>query len=245
MIASLAMYDRPETAAATDRFWGLIRARLESAGLHPPKALERTHPFWDVWEHPDLLLSQTCGRPYRLKLHGKTQLVGTPDYGLKDCPPGYYRSPFVVRARDPRVRLQDFREARFAYNETLSQSGWAAPQVHAGRLGFAFENTWQSGDHVHSARAVADGDADIAALDALTWELIKRYDSFSLELRVLDWSEPTPGLPYITGISQDPAILRTAVAGAIAALDLEDRRTLRLKGLVEIPAETYLAVPDP
>ena len=245
MIASLAMYDRPETRAATDRFWDLIREHLRQSGIDAPDALERDHPFWEVWQDPDLLLSQTCGRPYRLKLHGKVQLVGTPDYGLQDCPPGYYRSPIVVRARDPRLRLEDFKTARFAFNEILSQSGWAAPQTHAAAQGFQFENTWESGGHVNSARAVAEGMADIASLDAMTWELIKRYDDFSLELRVLEWTEPTPGLPFITSLNIDRHKVHDAISAAIAALDLADRRTLRLKGLVDIPADAYLAVPNP
>jgi ABC-type phosphate/phosphonate transport system substrate-binding protein len=61
--------------------------------------------------------------------------VGTPDYGVEGCPPGHYRSVFVVRADDRAPKPADFDGARFAYNEALSQSGWAAPQTHAAKLG--------------------------------------------------------------------------------------------------------------
>jgi len=245
MIASLGMYDRPETAAATNRFWAFIRDNLRENGLDAPDHLDRDTPFWETWESPDLLVSQTCGRPYRLKLADHVTLIGTPDFGLKDCPPGYYRSPFVVRARDPRVHLSDYRDARFAYNEKLSQSGWSAPLVHASQAGFQFENIWQSGGHVLSAAAVAEGRADIAALDALTWTLIKRYEDFSLDLRVLEWTTPTPGLPYITGQNIDADLMFNAISNAITALDLNDRRTLHLKGLIRIPPDAYHAVPNP
>ena len=245
MIASLAMYDRPETASATDRFWALIRNDLRKQGLEAPQNLERNHPFWEVWTDPDLLFSQTCGRPYRLKLHGNCQLVGTPDYGLPDADPGYYYSVFLVRSNDGRTDLDAFKTAKFAYNETLSQSGWAAPQCHVAPLGFQFENIWQSGSHLASARAVAEGTADIASVDAMTWELIKRYEPFSLALRVIEKTTQTPGLPYITGLKTDRKALQKSVLTAIDHLDLADRRTLRLRGLIDIPATAYLAVPNP
>lgn len=245
MIASLAMYDRPQTAAATDRFWGLIRENLRQSGIDAPDRLERDAPFWEVWQAPDLVFSQTCGRPYRLRLHDQVQLVGTPDYGLKDCPQGHYRSAFICRARDPRTELPDFRDACFAFNDDMSQSGWAAAQVHAAGLGFQFGVCLETGGHVASARSVADGRADIAALDAMSWELIKRYEDCAGDLRVLGWSAPTPGLPYITGSNMDAGKVSAAVTAAIAALDFTDRRLLRIMRLVDIPAADYLAVANP
>jgi ABC-type phosphate/phosphonate transport system substrate-binding protein len=245
LIASLGMYIRPETAAATDRFWGDIRDRLQDRGIDAPAALSNDDPVWDVWQSPDLAFSQTCGRPYRLKLHGKVQLVGTPDYGLQGCAPGYYRSPFVVRADDPRQALVDFKEAVFAFNEELSQSGWAAAQNHVAALGFQFRNVWQSGGHLASAKSVAEGGADIAALDGLTWELIQRYEGFASDLRVLEWTAPTPGLPYITGLGVDADGVFEAVQAAISALSAPDRANLGLQGIIRIPANDYLAVANP
>lgn len=245
MIASLAMYDRPEVAKATDVFWGNIRDYLREHGVDAPQNLERVDPYWPVWTSPDLLLSQTCGRPFRKRLHGQVQLVGTPDYGQRECSPGYYRSAFVVRARDRRGALADYGEGIFAYNEILSQSGWAAPVVHAQSKGFRFAKTLETGGHVNSARAVAEGRADIAGIDSLTWDFIKRYEPFSLELRVQEWTTPSPGLPYITSLNQDAGLIADAVQHAINALDLAERRALRLKGLIQIPAAEYLAVANP
>ena len=93
MIASLSMYDRPETAAANDRLWGRIR---EILGFGPAQ-LDRETPDWDAWLDEGLLLSQTCGLPYRSRLHDKVQLIATPDYGLDGAAPGYYYSVFVAR----------------------------------------------------------------------------------------------------------------------------------------------------
>lgn len=240
-LASLPMYDRPETAAANDRYWQAIRAHLGDG----PDTLTRTGDLWDHWLAPDLVVSQTCGYPYRARLHGKVALVGTPDYGLDGCPPGHYRSIFVARADDRRTDLSDFADAPFAYNEPLSQSGWAAPQNHARSQGFAFTNTHQTGGHALSARAVAEGQADLAALDALTWKLIQRHDPFAAKLREIARTPPTPVLPYITAATNDPDAIFDAIAAAIADLSAEDRATLSLKGLVRLPPEAYLAIPNP
>ena len=246
MIASLGMYDRAETREANDRFWALIRDALRAEGVDAPQALTRGEgAYWPAWTSPDLLFSQTCGFPYRARLHGKVQLIGTPDYGLEGCPPGHYRSIFVARLDDARNTLADFNGAGLAFNEDLSQSGWAAPQNHARALGLALRPVLRTGGHLLSARAVAEGRAEIAAIDALTWELIKAWEPFARGLKVVGHTTPTPVLPYITGLAQDADLLFRATTQAIAALDAPDRATLRLKGLVALPPEVYLAVPTP
>lgn len=245
MIASLGMYLRPETQAATDRYWHLIRDNLRADGIDAPDDLARDGMFWGAWQSPDLLFSQTCGRPYRLKLHDQVALIGTPDFGLPDCKPGYYRSVFLVRSDDKRQSLVEYRHAKFAYNEELSQSGWAAPQCHVDGLGFQFENRIQSGGHKLSALAVVEGVADITAVDALTWEIISEYEAFPTNLRVLDQTDPSPGLPYITGKNQNAERINQAVSKAITNLTSEDQKVLHLKGLVSIPKKEYQAVPNP
>ena len=130
MIASLMMYLRPETAEAHARYWALICEELAARGIAAPETLNNKAEESTVWNAPDLTLSQTCGMPYRLWLHDHVTLIGTPDFGVEGCPPGYYNSVFVVRANDPRETIADFRRARFAYNQSFSQSGYAAPYAH-------------------------------------------------------------------------------------------------------------------
>ncbi|MDR9393047.1 MAG: PhnD/SsuA/transferrin family substrate-binding protein [Roseovarius sp.] len=240
MIASLPMYDRPETAAANDRFWQGIRAVLG----HGPASLARGTDPWAHWRSPDLLLSQTCGYPYRACLHGRVQLVATPDHGIAGCPPGHYCSVLVCRRDDPRG-LQDFAEARFAYNEPLSQSGWAAPQTYAHARGVLLGQPVRCGSHRGSARAVAAGQADLAALDVLSWQMMCAHDDFAARLREVARTPPTPALPYITGPEGDAAALRAALRQAIAGLGAADRATLGLAGLVQVPADAYLELPNP
>jgi len=245
MIASLAMYDWPEVQAEHDRLWSLIRGNLADEGIAAPATLTRDAALWDIWQSPDLLLAQTCGMPYRTRLHGRVTLVATPDYGLPEAPAGHYYSVLVTRAGEP-GRPEDFVHRTFAFNGQDSQSGWAAPQNHMARQGGRFTRTLHTGAHAESALAVAEGRADIAAIDAVSWRLLTAHRPAVAErLRILCRTDPTPGLPLITAKGRDPVPLARAIAAAIAALGAADRAALGLRGVAGISAEAYLAVPTP
>lgn len=239
------MYERTELASSHKQFWTLIRSELDSYGIDSPVSLSQTADEFSVWLHPELVLSQTCGMPYRLWLHDKVKLVGTPDYGLTDCEPGYYRSAFVVRQNDARQDLSSFKSSTFAFNQPFSQSGYAAPYWHTHELGFWFEHKFQSGGHRASALAVAENRADIASLDAVTWRLIQHHEDFSDKLRVLDWTAPTPGLPLITSAHNNEQLIFDAVNKALSKLPVDDQKLLGISGLLNIPADAYLAVATP
>lgn len=238
------MYDTVSTRAANDRLWALIREEIGKG----PEVLDRMTDPHSTWDDPDLVLSQTCGLPYRSELHGHVTLVGTPDYGLRGCPPGYYKSYVIVRRDDTRKRLADFRGATLARNDARSQSGWAAIEGHLAETsaGFSFVgHTLDTGGHRASAEAVVAGRADIAALDGVTWTLIKREYLGARDLRVFCSTRPTPGLPLITAKGTDPAPLFAAVQKAIALLTQRDRAKLLMKGIVHIPDAAYLREPLP
>lgn len=242
MIASLGMYAMPHARTAHDRYWTAIRDTL-GAG---PDQLDQTDDMWTHWLSPDLLMSQTCGLPFRARLHDKVRLIGTPDYGLPGCPPGYYNSVLLINKTNPANSLADLERPKLAYNEPLSQSGWAAPFAHFRAHGVKFQAGSQTGAHAASARAVADDDADIAAVDALTWIMLQREEpDLTTRLKEVGRTDPTPGLPYITGLTRDPAPIADAIDTAIARLSTTDRATLQLRRVISIPAATYLAMPIP
>lgn len=246
LIAALGMYDRPETAAAHDALWAAIRDALRGQGQDAPDQLTRGEmAYMPGWLSPDLLLSQTCSLPLRARLAGQVTLVATPDYGLAGCPPGHYRSVYVAR-RGAGVQGLDQAAGRdFAYNEALSHSGWAAPYADHLARGLPLRPALRTGGHRASAQAVAAGQADYAAIDALTWDLIQAHDSFAQGLVAIDHTPPSPALPYITALGRDPEPLRRAMAQALARLPAATRLALHLKGLVQIPLTDYLALPIP
>jgi ABC-type phosphate/phosphonate transport system substrate-binding protein len=245
MIANLMMYQRPQLVEAHEQFWTLIRKNLSSAGMDSPEKLSQNAEEFFTWKHPALVISQTCGMPYRTWLHDKVELVGTPDYGLDGCPDGYYRSAIIVRADDLRTDISAFRDGVFAYNQTFSQSGFAAPYWHLNPKGFWFQNRHHTEQHLESARAVSTGRADIASIDAVTWRNIEKYEPFAAELRVLEWTSPTPGLPLITAMGNDADLILNALRCAFDDLDEHFVSQLGIKSIVKIPKEAYLKIRNP
>lgn len=242
MIASLPMYDRPELRDAHDAYWQLISQNL---GAGAPATLTRDGDLWEIWQSPDLVLAQTCGFPYRARLDDKVTLVGTPDYGLPGCPPGHYNSVLIARAEDRRD-LAALGEARFAYNEAMSQSGWAAAASHFAEAGLPLNPVLQTGGHALSAHAVASGEADLAAIDALSWALFLRHEpEVASGLREVTRTAPTPALPYIARAGADGPATFDAIRRAIEALSPDHRAALHLRGICVISPAAYRAVPTP
>ena len=231
MIATLPMYDRPETQAANDRFWALIHAYLPDA----PELLTRDGYHW---LDPDLVLSQTCSLPYRTGLQDSVLIIATPVHNL-DCTAGYYFSVVLVRASDHRTDITDFSGAQLAINGPVSQSGWAAIDALAKDAGVRFSTIIETGSHQESARAVAEGRADICAVDAVTWTMIERWDAFASDLRILCQTSPTPALPYITAMGHDPRPLQEALVNAVGSLTPEDQDLLCLIDVTHIPSDQY------
>jgi len=242
MIALLPMYDRPETAAANDAFWQAIRAELGRG----PEALTRDMDLWQAWRAPDLVLAQTCGLPYRARLYGDVELVGTPDYGLPGCPEGHYNSVLVSRADQAGTPLARFAGSRFAYNDPMSQSGWAAAMMRMRAEDILPGELVETGSHRDSAEAVAQGRADFACIDALTFAMLQRYEPDLIAgLSELERTEPTPALPYITALGEDAAALLAAMQAALESLDPGHRETLHLNKIVPLTPSDYLAIPTP
>ncbi|MEM9321064.1 MAG: PhnD/SsuA/transferrin family substrate-binding protein [Pseudomonadota bacterium] len=240
--AALPMYDWPEIRPATDRFWGLIRDRLHLQGMHPPNALTRDGAAEALWGSADMILTQSCGLPYIRSLRGRMTLLGAPDYSVPGCPPGWYRSAIVVRCEDPRSEFAEFKGSVAAINGTGSQSGYAALAHHSAAEGPDapfFSRCVLTGAHRASVLSVAQGEADIAAIDYVSWRLALRHMIQAAELRVLARTEPTPGLPLLCGLDVDAAAVRRAVAEAIVMLSAHDKSALDLTALSEFEPGDY------
>lgn len=230
------MYDRPALRAAHDRLWQAMDL-----------GLDRTEPddLWHHWHAPDLLFSQACVLPLAMGLNDHLHILGSPDFRLPDCPAGYYYSVVVTRADDPRDDLAAFADAPVAYNQPHSQSGWGALHSHAAARGVSFTNLIETGGHAASARALLNGTADLAAIDAHTFRLLAREDADMAGLRVLVNTDATPATPYVTALPARVDDLRKRLRAAIARLSDADRMTLGLYGFIELPPEAYLDISVP
>ena len=252
MIATLPMYDLPEARESTDRLWQAWAARLREAGVADlPGALERER-WSEALLAPDLLLGQTCGYPLTHALAGRVRYVATPCYTAPGCTGGFYRSAFVVRTGHPATRLEDLRGGVFAYNGRDSQSGWNAPRLALARIAGGapmFSATLETGAHHASLVAVAGRQADLCAVDAISLALLRRHRPAACEgLRVLGWTDPAPGLPYVTRLDATDAEVTRLRAALRSVLDddgLDQTRTaLLLAGMEVLPVGVYQRIVD-
>ncbi|OHV19143.1 phosphate ABC transporter substrate-binding protein [Rhizobium sp. RMa-01] len=248
-LVSIAMYltSRP-LADATAELWSFLRDYLSQAGLTDlPGALDRTLPYDEAWLRPDLLLSQTCGYPFVSRLRGKVRLVATPAYEYPGCDGPAMRS-FVVVRKDSSLRsLEDLRGTTAAINSPDSNSGsnfFRAAVAPLARNGRFFGRIIETGSHGGSIAAVAEGRADSAAIDCVTYANIRRFGPEDVEgLRIISETPKGPGLPFITtGDAPDERIrlLRRALAAAIEEPSLAaTRATLGLIGFSVLSEADY------
>ena len=249
-IAALPMYDYPELAAAHDALWENFVRHFVATGLSdgaPPPRLTRGVGKFDIWRDPRLLLGQGCEYPLAKSFADDVRLVASPCYTAPGCSGATYRSAIVVRRDDPAQDLIDLRYRRCVINESNSNSGMnllrAAIAPLAGRMRF-FESVVVSGAHRRSAHLVAGGEADVAALDCVSWAHIQRVDApIASKLRVLCWSDSSPSLPFITARSAGESLvqgLRSALKATVTDPSLRDvRATLFLDDVHVEPDESF------
>lgn len=244
-LAQLPMYDWPEVRAETDALWAVIAANLAALGIDAPDRLDRTTPAGDGWTSPDLLVGQTCGRPYVNGLAGRVALLGRPTYDAEGAGPGRYCSVLIARSADGRSSLGDFRGAVATCNSETSQSGWAAlidSLPHGETLDGFFDTVRFTGSHRESIRAVAGGKADIAAIDCVAWALALRHEPAASELKEIGRSPDYPSLPFIAANrrSEDEiARIGTALRRAVADLPRPVRGALGLSGIEDARPADY------
>ncbi|MET4806342.1 PhnD/SsuA/transferrin family substrate-binding protein [Limibacillus sp. MBR-115] len=251
VVAGLTMYDLPEIAAATDHWWQGLSRHLRSAGFsNPPERLSRDLEPHVLWRLPDLLLAQCCGYDLQLGALPRPTFVATPCYDFPYCDGPRYCSVIVVPEGAPCGTLADLRGTRAAYNMEGSHSGYnalravVAPLAAEGRF---FTKAIETGSHRNSLASLQRGEADVAAIDCITFGLLARHAPQSVAgIRVLTTSPLVPGLPYITCPAADQGritALREALLGAVDDPSLaEPRAALGLRGFDAECQTEYLAI---
>jgi len=165
-----------------------------------------------LWRHPDLLFAQTCWGPIELGLSQHVRVVGQPDYSAFEGGQGELYSSVLLMRRDlpvhkgertPALPLDLIRNKRFAYNSDDSMSGIIALTRDLGTFGESlelFSKLVETGGHRRSMIAVAEGRADVCAVDCRSWALARRYEAVSEKLRVVGETSLRKGLPFIASL---------------------------------------------
>jgi ABC-type phosphate/phosphonate transport system substrate-binding protein len=249
-IASFPMYDYPELAEAHDALWQAVAARLRAAGVRDvPMRLDRRQGHRATWRNADLLLGQGCEYPLA-KDAAQIRVVATPRYTAPGCVGATYCSAVIVRAADCAATLADLRGRRCVINEVDSNSGMnllrAAIAPLAGGDRF-FASVAISGAHRESLAFVASGEADVAAIDCVSFAHFQHLETHATRaVRVLCWTARCPSLPYITARTVSAAktrVLHDALASAVADPELASvRERLLLGGIESPPAQSFTTV---
>lgn len=251
-VAALPMYDFPWTADAQDALWAALAGRLRRAGLPAPDRLRRDRAPEAIWRDPGLLFGQTCGYPYVTALRRRVALIATPSYGFEGCEGARHRSFIVTRRADTRRDLTAFRGARAALNAPDSNTGMnlfrAALAPLAGGAPF-FASVEVTGSHAASLAAIVEGRADIAAVDCVTFALLRRgRPELTEAITIVAHSALAPGLPFIASASLAPSAIATVRAALFATLDdpalAAARAALGLTGALALRADDYAPIAE-
>ncbi len=204
MLVSLPMYGiHPQDVQP---FWQRLSCQLRHHGVTGvEEQLIWPSDLLQHWRDPNMLLSQTCGFPLVTSLRQQVQLVGVLGYQSPYCTGPYYRSLVVVRENEEGQRLADFRHRIVTYNSTDSQSGYNALRALIAPLavnGGFFSRGLVSGGHYQSIEMIQQGQADIAAIDCVSFALLQRAKPTAVAgLKIISLTEAAPGLPLITSLS--------------------------------------------
>ncbi|WP_322414614.1 phosphate/phosphite/phosphonate ABC transporter substrate-binding protein [Mesorhizobium huakuii] len=194
----------------------------------PPDELD----YHRLWLHPALLFAQTCWGPMELGLSSHVQVVGQPSYDAYEGGQGeLYSSALVMRTGEgPAVRspadgkallpLDLIRGKRFTFNSLDSMSGTIGLTRDLQAVGETlelFSSRSESGGHRASIVAVAEGRADVAAIDCESWALAQRFEPAAGKVVIVGWTARRKGLPFITARTTPEKTVR-AMREALASL---------------------------
>lgn len=244
MLAGLPMYDWPEISAATDEFWMVLRKCLLHRGIDAPQALTRQDDLAAMWYSPDLVFGQTCALPFAMDLNRHVRLIGSPAYDI-GCAPGCYYSLLIV-PKGPCSELERFR-GPVVINEFSSQSGFAALMLSLVAAGADMNevDVRASGAHRASIKAVANGEAGLAAIDVVSFTLAQRYMPEVSGVEVIGCTRPTPGMALITALPEARTDdLAAAFEEAVGLTSPSLRRELLLTGFLRRTVGDYAGVAE-
>lgn len=250
---SLPMYDFPEIRTATDAWWCGIAQHLQRAGIDAA-ALSLLHdqPVHDLWSDEQLLMSQCCGFDMVFGYRDVLEVLVTPVYAVEGCAGGHYRSRIVVHQDSGLQYLSDLRGKVAAINGPESHSGMNALLSLIQPLsvdGYFFNQIKVSGAHADSLRLLQQREADVAAIDCVTYALLERYRPAAVaEMVTIAHTDLAPALPYVTRKTLPPEQqqrMRKALLAAFSDPALNDvREALLIDGVVEQPPEFYRSISE-
>ncbi len=201
-------------------------------------------------------MAQTCGYPLVTRWAKTHEPIAVAVFDVPGCTSGprqinevgQYSSWFITRADHPANSLQQFRDTRVALNSDSSNSGMNVLRYAISQLALTesfFSDRLLTGGHKQSMSAVAEGRADLAAIDVVTYALINELEpEMCRQLKIIGQSELTTGLPFICAKHSDlnHHELCIAMNQAVEQMDPKARKLLHLNGFSPVSIRDYAKI---
>ena len=197
-----------------------------------------------------LWFGHTCGYPLMTGLQDHVSPFCVPLFDVPGTKGKLYSSRFIVAADSDILTIADSRGRVAAMNNPDSNSGMnvfrrAVAEV-SGAAKF-FDRVVTSGGHLYSLEAVAMGEADIAAIDCVSYQLILDWrPDLCAGLRAIGDSVHTCGLPLVIPraevIGVDAPGMTERLNKALALCDSAVHKTLHLAGFASVGLEDYQSI---
>jgi len=154
-----------------------------------------------VLRDPELFIGHTCGYPLMSHLQDAVTPFCVPVFNVTGVAGKLYSSRIIVAADADIDSLADCRNRIAAINNIDSNSGMNVLRHAIAKLDPDtpfFASVINSGAHLHSITAVAEGRADVAAIDCVSFQLIEdQWPQLTARVRSIGDSVKTCGLPLV------------------------------------------------
>jgi ABC-type phosphate/phosphonate transport system substrate-binding protein len=199
---------------------------------------------------PGLWFGHTCGYPLMTLLQDYVSPFCVPLFDVPGTDGRFYSSRFIVAADSSIDSIDASRDRVAVINNPDSNSGMnvlrhAVAGVSDSEQFFASVVT--SGGHLYSLEAVANGSADIAAIDCVSYQLIKDWrPQLCADIRIIGDSVKTCGLPLVMAHADiadaDTGAMTNSLNQALALCDDVVRDTLHLNGFARVQLDDYRSI---
>jgi phosphonate transport system substrate-binding protein len=211
---------------------------------HPVELVQGSH-YEDLETEFDLAF--VCGLAYVVWGKAMEPLVA-PVLTEKRCngEPIYF-SDVIVRSDSRFQSFAELRNTTWAYNEPYSQSGSGIVRFHLAQSGYGlsfFRREMEAGSHEGAVHLVAEGEADVAAIDShVLATLLDSHPRLAGQVRIIHTLGPSPIQPLVAARDL-PEALKRAVRSALIDLanDPKAQRVLsgvQIAGFVPVHDSTY------
>jgi len=246
--AQLDWYLFENSAPVFSDLWVFVRSRLAEQGFAGNSSVcHLDETALSLARTGQLALGQTCGLVYA-RQSGAFACLGSFITADSAVTAGCYRSLIITNRPMSMDELRAHaHKLRAAINEPDSYSGRFAlySAFNSDFTAPPFVAEMLTGAHAHTLCAVAEGRADIGAIDSLSWHMMhKCWPEMCARVHVAGYGREMPAPPLVCTAADDTgrlaAIVGTALRAAFDNAYISDRlRSIGILGMTQLEEKAY------